>query len=108
MPTTLSSRERARRVSGGSARSAPAPLLVPALVGIGFLVIPLVGLVARAPWGEAGRILRGSAAGEALRLSLWTSTTATVISLVLGVPLAWLLARTEFPGLRLVRALVAP
>jgi len=106
VPTTLSARERARRVSGGSARSAPAPLLVPALVGVAFLVVPLVGLVLRTPWGEAAQILRGSAAGEALRLSLWTSTTATVISVVVGVPLAWLLARTEFPGLRLVRALV--
>ena len=106
MPATLSSRERARRSASGRAasRSAPAPLLVPALVGIAFLVVPLVGLVVRAPWGEAWQILRGSAAGEALRLSLWTSTTATAISLLLGVPLAWLLARTDFPGHRLVRA----
>ena len=107
MPATLSPRERARRATtGGASRSAPAPLLVPALVGIAFLVVPLVGLVVRAPWGEASEILRGSAAGEALRLSLWTSTTATAISLLVGVPLAWLLARTDFPGLRLVRALV--
>ncbi len=107
MPSTLSSRERTRRAtSGGGSRSAPAPLLVPALVGMLFLVVPLVGLLLRAPWGEAWTILRGSAAGEALRLSLWTSTTATAISLLIGVPLAWLLARTDFPGLRLVRALV--
>nr|WP_081680680.1 ABC transporter permease [Cellulomonas sp. URHD0024] len=71
-----------------------------------FLVVPLLGLVFRAPWGQAWTILHGSAAGEALRLSLWTSTTATAISLVVGVPLAWVLARTHFPGLRLVRALV--
>ena len=71
-----------------------------------FLVVPLVGLVVRAPWGQAWTILHGSAAGEALRLSLWTSTTATAISLLIGVPLAWVLARTDFPGLRLLRALV--
>jgi len=87
-------------------RSAPAALLVPAVVAIGFLVIPLAGLLLRAPWGDAWSILHGSQAAEALKLSLWTSTVATVISLVVGVPLAWLLARTEFPGLRLVRALV--
>jgi molybdate transport system permease protein len=68
--------------------------------------VPLAGLVVRAPWGDAWPVLHGTAAGEALRLSLWTSTTATAISLVIGVPLAWLLARTEFPGRRLVRALV--
>jgi len=108
MPTTLSPRVRERRAAtrGGGPRSAPAPLLVPALVGLLFLVVPLVALLVRAPWGDAWEILRGSAAGEALRLSLWTSTTATAISLVVGVPLAWLLARTQFPGLRLVRALV--
>ncbi|WP_298455165.1 ABC transporter permease [uncultured Cellulomonas sp.] len=82
------------------------PLLAPALVGILFLVLPLVGLLLRAPWADAWTSLRGSAAGEALRLSLWTSTVATVISLLVGVPLAWLLARTVFPGQRLVRALV--
>ncbi|CAM5670796.1 Molybdenum transport system permease OS=Streptomyces griseomycini OX=66895 GN=FHS37_004087 PE=3 SV=1 [Streptomyces griseomycini] len=43
---------------------------------------------------------------EALRLSLICATAATALSLVLGVPLAWLLARTEFPGRGLVRALV--
>ncbi|GAA0924422.1 ABC transporter permease [Nonomuraea longicatena] len=43
---------------------------------------------------------------EALRLSLVTATVATVICLLLGVPLAWLLARTDFPGRRVVRALV--
>jgi len=107
MPSTLSARERARRAtSGGGARSAPVPLLVPALVGMLFLVLPLAGLVLRAPWDDAWTILHGSAAGEALRLSLWTATMATAISLLVGVPLAWVLARTDFPGLRLLRALV--
>ncbi len=84
----------------------PVPLLAPALVAVAFLVVPLAGLVFRAPWGDAWSILRGSDAAQALQLSLWTSTVATAISLVVGVPLAWLLARTAFPGLRLVRALV--
>ncbi len=84
----------------------PVPLLAPALVAVAFLVVPLAGLVFRAPWGEAWSILRGSDAAQALRLSLWTSTVATAISLLVGVPLAWVLARTDFPGLRLLRALV--
>jgi molybdate transport system permease protein len=104
---TLGRRERQRRaVTGAGARSAPLPLLVPALVAVAFLVIPLAGLLIRAPWGDAWEILRGSQVGEALTLSVWTSTVATGISLVVGVPLAWVLARTDFPGLRLVRALV--
>ena len=54
---------------------------MPALVAVAFLVIPLAGLLIRAPWGNAWAILRGSQAGEALQLSLWTSTVATAISL---------------------------
>jgi molybdate transport system permease protein len=42
----------------------------------------------------------------ALRLSLFTASVATVVCLLLGVPLAWVLARGDFPGRRLVRALV--
>ena len=42
----------------------------------------------------------------ALKLSLLTATLATAVCLVLGVPMAWVLARAEFPGRRLVRALV--
>jgi molybdate transport system permease protein len=103
----LSPRERERRAtSGGASRSVPFPLLAPALVATAFLVVPLAGLVLRAPWGDAWSILHGSGAAQALQLSLWTSTVATAISLLLGVPLAWVLARTDFRGLRLLRALV--
>jgi molybdate transport system permease protein len=42
----------------------------------------------------------------ALRLSLLTASLATVACVLLGVPLAWVLARAAFPGRRLVRALV--
>jgi molybdate transport system permease protein len=76
------------------------------MVAVAFLVLPLAGLIVRAPWGNVWSILRGSNASQALQLSLWTSTVATGISLVIGVPLAWVLARTDFPGLRLLRALV--
>jgi molybdate transport system permease protein len=81
-------------------------LLAPALIAVAFLVLPLAGLVIRAPWGRLGSVLSGPAATQALRLSLWTATAATVISLIIGVPLAWLLARTSFPGQRILRALV--
>jgi molybdate transport system permease protein len=105
--TRLSPRERLRRSTrGGGSRSVPAPLLAPAVVAVAFLVLPLAGLILRAPWGDVWSILRGSNASQALQLSLWTSTVATGVSLVIGVPLAWVLARTDFPGLRLLRALV--
>jgi molybdate transport system permease protein len=84
----------------------PAPLLAPSLIAVLFLVLPLIGLIIRAPWDNLWSILRHSDTSQALRLSLWTSTVATAVSLIIGVPLAWVLARTDFPGLRLLRALV--
>ena len=71
-----------------------------------FLVLPLFGLLYRAPWATLPQRLTEPGILAALRLSLLTATLATVVCLVLGVPLAWVLARAEFPGRRLVRALV--
>ncbi|WP_285776850.1 molybdate ABC transporter permease subunit [Microtetraspora sp. NBRC 13810] len=71
-----------------------------------FLVLPLAGLLLRAPWSTLPRRLAEPQVLEALRLSLVTATVATLVCLVLGVPLAWLLARATFPGRRLVRALI--
>jgi molybdate transport system permease protein len=84
----------------------PVALLVPAAAGLAFLVLPLVGLIVRAPWATLPQRLTAPGVLTALRLSLETASLATVASVVLGVPLAWLLARVEFPGRRVVRALV--
>ncbi|MFF0517853.1 molybdate ABC transporter permease subunit [Actinomadura nitritigenes] len=81
-------------------------LLLPALAGLAFLVLPLAGLLARAPWSTLGTRLGKGQVLEALRLSLLSATLATGVCLLLGVPLAWVLARASFPGLRIVRALV--
>lgn len=106
-PSRLTARERARRAArGGASRSVPAPLLVPALIAILFLLLPLAGLLIRAPWGRIGAALSGTDATQALTLSLWTATVSTAISMLIGVPLAWVLARSSFPGQRLLRALV--
>ncbi|MEU7759171.1 MULTISPECIES: ABC transporter permease [Micromonospora] len=84
----------------------PIALLVPAGLGLAFLVLPLAGLLLRAPWTTLPQRLTEPGVLTALRLSLETATVATLLCVALGVPLAWLLARVEFPGRRLVRALV--
>ncbi len=91
-----------RRIRNG----VPLPLLLPALLGLAFLVLPLIALLIRAPWHRLPQELTSTGVWTALRLSLETATLATAVCLVLGVPLAWLLARTRFPGRRLVRSLV--
>ncbi len=95
-------RRRSARSHGGT----PLPLLAPAVVGLAFLLVPLLAVLVRAPWRSLPDLLTSAAVWQALRLSLETATCATAVSLVLGVPLAWLLARTRFPGRRIVRALV--
>ncbi|MEU6483536.1 ABC transporter permease [Streptomyces sp. NPDC046887] len=84
----------------------PVPLVLPALLAVGFLLLPLVGILARTSWGELGAHLTSPEALQALRLSLLVSFWALGLSLLLGVPLAWLLARVDFPGKALVRSLV--
>ena len=69
-------------------------------------MLPLAGLLIRAPWTTLPQRLTEPGVLAALRLSLLTATLATLVCLLLGVPLAWLLARARFPGRRLVRALV--
>ena len=69
-------------------------------------VVPFMGLLARTPWAELPTLLRGEVVTDALRLSLITSLVATAISALVGIPLAWLMARAEFPGRSLVRGLV--
>ena len=102
----LSSKSRPRTGRATTTRRVPFALLLPALLGVAFLTLPLIGLLVRAPWSDIAGELRGTQVLQALRLSLITASLATGLSLVLGVPLAWLLARAQFPGRRLLRALI--
>jgi molybdate transport system permease protein len=88
------------------ARERP-PIVIALLAGAGtlFFLLPLAGLVAEAPWGRALAELEAPETLDALRLSLVCSVTATGLALLLGVPLAWVQARLEFPGRSLLRAL---
>ncbi len=82
--------------------------VLPVLGALGalFLALPLVALLQRAPWGRMGELLGRPESREALRLSLQVSVTATLLAAALGVPLAWVLARTQFPGRTVLRAMV--
>jgi molybdate transport system permease protein len=87
-------------------RQPPWSLAGAASIGVAFLILPLAGLLARAPWRSLPRLVTSPAARTALRLSLECSFGALGFSLLVGVPLAWALARTEFPGKSVVRAIV--
>lgn len=85
--------------------SAESVLTVLGVTGLGVVVLPLLGLVTRVPVGRLLSLLGSEGVRQAVGLSLITSSTALLIATVLGVPLAWLLARRRFRGRGLVRAL---
>src|SRR5205085_11872863 len=91
-----------RRLSTGL----PGALVPLAVVAVLFLVVPVVGLLVRTPWSTLVEVLTREESLQALRLSLVCASLATAVCLVLGVPLAWVLARGDFPGRSVLRALV--
>jgi molybdate transport system permease protein len=90
----------------GAPRRPPAVVVAVAAVGLAFFALPLVGLAQRAPWSQLWDQLHATATTDALRLSLVCSVAATALAVVFGLPLAWVLARIEFPGRGVARAVV--
>ncbi len=86
-------------------RRQPYTLIALAAVGLVFLVLPIVGLLVRAPWRALPHQLATREVTTALRLSLETATVSTVFALLLGVPIAWCLVRLDIPARGLLRAL---
>ncbi len=95
------SRFRAHRWSG-----VPVWVFVPAGLGAVFVLLPLVAMGTRVDWPRFVALITTTESLSALALSLRTSAASTVACLVLGVPMALVLARTTFPGQRVVRSLM--
>jgi len=74
-------------------KRAPWPLVALGGLGAAVFVVPLAGLASKVPWGNLAELVTSPVVVDALKLSLITSLSAASISLLLGVPLAWLLAR---------------
>jgi molybdate transport system permease protein len=83
----------------------PRAALILGLVGLTVLVLPLIGLTVRTPWRQVGELVVDPVVLRALRLSLASSFAALAVAVVLGVPLALVFARYDFPGKSFVRAL---
>jgi molybdate transport system permease protein len=99
-------RPRRRPGRRGHRGGAPWPVVVLAAIALAFFLLPLAGLLRQAPWGSFWNDLTNPAALDALRLSIECSVCSTAVCVVLGVPLAWVLARSSLPGRSLLRALV--
>ncbi|WP_432493356.1 ABC transporter permease [Kineococcus auxinigenes] len=97
---------RERRAAAPVGGALPAWVHVPAAAGALLVLVPLAAVVARVDWPRFGALVTSPSSLAALRLSLVTATASTACCLLLGVPLALVLARARFPGLRALRALV--
>jgi molybdate transport system permease protein len=86
-------------------RRLPVGVVVAASFGAAFVLLPVAGLLGRAPWDRAGGLLTSEIAIEGLKVSLIVSVGAAALSLIIGVPLGLLLGRASFPGIAVVRAL---
>ncbi len=83
----------------------PVGVIALGFVGVLFVLVPFVGLLVRAPWRSVPDLAVDASVRTALTLSLVTSVCTTLLAIVIGVPLAWLLARSDLPGRRFVRVL---
>jgi molybdate transport system permease protein len=79
---------------------------VPAVVGAAFIVVPIAAMVARVQWGGFWSLITSPSSLDALLLSLRTSAAATLLSLLAGVPLALVLARSRGRIMGIGRSLV--
>ncbi|MFC7501352.1 ABC transporter permease [Nocardioides sp. CPCC 206347] len=84
----------------------PRWVFIPALLAVVFVVLPVASLATRINWADFGSLITSDAAMSALGLSIRTSAASTLLCLLFGVPLAVVLARSEFRGLGLLRSVV--
>jgi molybdate transport system permease protein len=89
-----------------TARGVPRWIFLPAVLGAGFVVLPLVAVVIKVDWPRFWTLVSSESATTALLLSLRTATASTALCVLVGVPLALVLARSDGRAVRLVRPLI--
>jgi molybdate transport system permease protein len=95
-----------RRAGGAIQVGLPTWVYVPAAIGTLFVIVPLVAILLKIDWAQFIPLVTSESSRAALLLSLKTATASTVVCVVLGVPMAMVLARGSFPGQSVLRALV--
>ena len=96
----------ARRPGGLIQVGLPAWVYLPATVGALFVIVPLIAILLKIDWAHFIPLITSESSRAALLLSLKTASASTVVCVLLGVPMALVLARGRFPGQSVLRALV--
>lgn len=89
----------------GAAGGIPRVLYLPAVLGLALLLLPILGLLLRVDWSRIPAAITSAEALDALWLSLRTGFAATVVCLLVGIPLALVIARSGSRMGGLLRAL---
>ncbi|SDF00663.1 molybdate transport system permease protein [Mycolicibacterium neoaurum] len=84
----------------------PVWIYLPAVVGALFAILPLIAVLTRIDWSTFVPLITSESSRAALLLSLRTASASTVLCVLLGVPMALVLARGHFPGQAILRSLV--
>ncbi|BBZ02353.1 molybdate ABC transporter permease [Mycolicibacterium chitae] len=96
-----------RRAAGGLVQvGLPAWIYLPAAAGALFVIVPLLAILLRIDWPNFIPLITSESSRAALLLSLKTAGASTVLCVLIGVPMAVVLARGSFPGQSVLRALV--
>ncbi len=77
-----------------------------AAIGMLFLSLPIAVLAFYTLQNRAWQTLDGTIVPDAIAISTLTTTLTVVATLIFGTPLAYVLARWQFPGRRFVNVLV--
>ncbi|POH58397.1 ABC transporter permease [Arthrobacter glacialis] len=106
MPALAPPRPAAQRRRSWGYTAVPRWIYAVAAVGALFILLPLMGMVSQVKWGQFLALISSESSLAALLLSLKTATASTSLCIIFGVPLALVLARAQFVGQRVLRALI--
>lgn len=84
----------------------PRWIYIPAALGALFVVVPLMAVAAKVDWPRFWSLITSQSSTTALVLSLETATASTALCVLLGVPMALVLARSDARLVRLARPLI--
>ncbi|PXX11148.1 ABC transporter permease [Mycolicibacterium moriokaense] len=84
----------------------PRWIYIPAALGALFVVVPLLAVAAKVDWPHFWSLITSESSTTALLLSLETAAASTTLCVLLGVPMALVLARSEATAVRLARPLI--
>jgi molybdate transport system permease protein len=84
----------------------PRWIYIPAAIGAMFVVVPLIAIAAKVDWPHFWSLISTESSTTALVLSLKTAAASTLLCVLLGVPMALVLARSDARVVRMARPLI--